>query len=330
MKKWGILILSMLLLSLTGCGKTAELRLGTGGVGGTYYAFGNALAQQLGEEETLSLSVKTTAGSAANLRLLREGFVQLAIVQSDVLSDAVNGTGTFAQAGAYEGYAAVAGLYTEACQIVVPADSDIQTVQDLAGRRVSVGEEESGVRKNAEEILLSHGLSLEMIQPSALSFAEAADALERGEIDAFFCTAGAPTNAVSELAGRRNVRLLSLSEDAVNNLLALGSGYTACTVPALTYPGQTEEVRTVGVKAVLVADAGVSKDSVTAITRYLLEQGEQLRWAAKTALSTEPEYAVQDIPCSFHEGSAAYYSSRGMTVEVAAGGSAGRISAAQD
>ena len=134
MKRWSILALSvLLLLSLAGCGQSSELRLGTGGVGGTYYAFGNALSQQLGEEtEPMALTVKTTAGSAANLRLLREGFLQLAIVQSDTLADAVNGTGAFAQAGSYGGYAAVAGLYAEACQIVVPAASEIQRLYSQA------------------------------------------------------------------------------------------------------------------------------------------------------------------------------------------------------
>lgn len=332
MKRWSILALSVLLiLSLAGCGQSSELRLGTGGVGGTYYAFGNALSQQLGEEsEPVPLTVKTTSGSAANLRLLREGFLQLAIVQSDTLADAVNGTGAFEQAGSYGGYAAVAGLYAEACQIVVPAASDIQTVQDLAGRRVSVGEQESGVLKNAEEILLSHGISLQMIEPSYLSFADSADALERGEIDAFFCTAGAPTTAITELAGHMDVRLLSISPEAQSNLLSLGTGYTACTVPANTYPGQTEDVTTVGIKAVLVADSSVKEEQIAAITRYLLENGEKLDHSVNVTLPAEPEYAVTDIPCSFHAGSAACYAEQGINVEVASGGNNKPISAAQD
>lgn len=333
MKKWSILALSAaLLLSLVGCGqRSAELRLGTGGVGGTYYAFGNALAQQVGEEqESLTLTVKTTAGSAANLRLLREGFLQMAIVQSDTLVDAVSGTGSFESAGAIEGCAAVAGLYTEACQIVVPAASDIRTVRDLAGHRVSVGEEESGVRKNAEEILLSNGISLKMLESADLSFADAADALERGEIDAFFCTAGAPTNAITDLAGRMDIRLLSLSPEAQDNLLSLSSGYTACTVPAGTYSGQTEEVSTVGVKAVLVADSSVDKDKVAAVTRYLLENGDKLRYTANVSFPSDPYFAVEDIPCSFHAGSAEYYAEKGITVEVASGGNNQRVKAAQD
>ncbi len=47
----------------------------------------------------MPVDVKATAGSAANLRLLQQGFLQLAIVQSDTLQDAANGQGDFAETG---------------------------------------------------------------------------------------------------------------------------------------------------------------------------------------------------------------------------------------
>ncbi|MBR4384618.1 MAG: TAXI family TRAP transporter solute-binding subunit, partial [Selenomonadaceae bacterium] len=110
-----------------GCGSQSTnnyLRFGTGGTGGMYYAYGTELAKKISTDgKTRPLDVKTTAGSAANLRLLHEKFLDLAIVQSDTLSNAVNGLGVFAAVGEGSGYAAVAGLYTEACQIVVAKDS---------------------------------------------------------------------------------------------------------------------------------------------------------------------------------------------------------------
>lgn len=334
MKRATVLVLAALLallLGLSGCGSEKTVRFGTGGIGGTYYAYGTALAQMISEEnDKLSFSVKTTAGSAANLRLLKEGFVQLAVVQSDMLSDAVNGEGAFAEAGPYAGYAAIAGLYTEACQIVVAADSDIKSVYDLAGKRVSVGEQESGVLKNAEEILLSYGVSLKMIEPRYLSFADSSSALEKGEIDAFFCTAGAPTNAISELSARKSIRLLPIDELIQNNIMRLYSGYTLCTIPAGTYAGQTEDVQTVGVKAVLVAAADMKADTAEYIARYLLENGGKLRYAVSAASEPDLAYAVGDIPCGFHEGAAKYYASKGVTVDTVSASSGKKVSATQD
>ena len=332
MRRAVAIVLTLLLLcGLAGCRQRDALRFGTGGVGGTYYAYGTALAQLISEEnEQLSFAVKTTAGSAANLRLLKEGFLQLAVVQSDTLSDAVTGTGMFAETGPYGGYSAVAGLYCEACQIVVAADSEIESVYDLAGMRVSVGEHESGVLKNAEEILLSHGISFQMIEPVYLSFADSSAALEKGEIDAFFCTAGAPTNAVSELAGKMNIRLLPIADGVQGNMMKMYDGYTRYIIPANTYAGQTQEVSTIGVKAVLVASSDVKKDTVAYITQFLLENGDKLRYAANVPLETDLGFAVEDIPCGFHEGAAEYYASKGFTVDITSDSTGRKVSAAQD
>ena len=113
-----------------------------------------------------------TAGSQANMRLLKDGFINMGIVQSDVLSEAVNGTGDF-NGNKINNVRAVAALYMESFQIIVAADSDIQTPADLKGKKVSVGEEDSGVAKNAEYILNSVSLETTSgparISPEALS-----------------------------------------------------------------------------------------------------------------------------------------------------------------
>ena len=189
MKLFKLLLFLPLIVLLTGCGgeKSAgsEIRFGTGGTGGMYYAYGTELAKEIQSDgKGVALDVKTTAGSAANLRLLREKFLDVAIVQSDTLSNAVDGTGVFAGVGQGVGYAAVAGLYTEACQIVVPKNSPIMSVNDLVGKKVSIGEQESGVLQNAEQILMAHGLTFDMVEPSYLSFSDAVKAMESGQIDA--------------------------------------------------------------------------------------------------------------------------------------------------
>lgn len=183
MKKWksiAMLLSAALCLALcAGCGSSGtELRLGSGGTGGNYYAYASALGQLVEQQmEGVSVDVKATAGSAANLRLLQDGFLQAGIAQSDTLLDAANGEGVFDSAP-LSGYSAVAGLFMEECQLVVAADSDIYSVSDLYGKRVSLGEEDSGVVRNAEQILLSGSLTPELVQASYLSFADSAAALK--------------------------------------------------------------------------------------------------------------------------------------------------------
>ena len=334
MKIFKLLLLLPIIALCFGCGgensPNQAIRFGTGGTGGMYYAYGSELAKLIqAENNGKSLEVKTTAGSAANLRLLREKFLDIAIVQSDTLSNSINGQGIFATTGPGFGYAAVAGLYTEACQVVVAKDSDIMQISDLVGKRVSVGERESGVIQNAEQILMAHGLTFEMIDTLYMSFVEAADALEEGQIDAFFITAGAPTASIAKLADKKEIRILSVAPDVQNNMMKLYKGYTRCIIPANTYKGQTEDVQTVGVKAVLVASTDFKDAEVAFLAEFVIKNAKNLPHNA-TNDNLTTDYAVEDIPASFHAGAAKFYETQGVKVNVYDGKSGENVKASQD
>ena len=333
MKFLKFLLLLPILALCFGCGSQSandNLRFGTGGVGGMYYAYGTELAKLIkAEDNKRVLDVKNTAGSAANLRLLREQFLDLAIVQSDTLSNAVNGRGIFTATGPGVGYAAVAGLYTEACQIIVAKDSNINEIADLVGKKVSVGERESGVLQNAEQILMSHGLTFEMMDINYMSFTDAAAALERGNIDAFFITAGAPTDSIADLATKKEIKLLSIAPDVQNNMMKLYKGYTRCIIPANTYQGQSEDVQTIGVKAVLVANTDLNDDEVAFLTEFILKNAKNLPHNVSNDI-LDVKYAVEDIPASFHAGAAKFYDAQGVKVNIYSGKSGETVKGSQD
>ncbi|MDD6211714.1 MAG: TAXI family TRAP transporter solute-binding subunit [Clostridiales bacterium] len=313
-----LFLLIAVIVTASGCGTMSdrqELRFGTGGIGGNYYAYGSALSHFLEEDigGNLQINTKSTAGSAANLRLISEDYLQLAIVQSDTLLDAVNGTGVFTD-DSRTGFQALAGLYTESCQIVVSCEAQIECVSDLVGKRISIGEEDSGVCQNAEQILLSNGISLNMLDVQYMSFADSAQAMKNGDLDGFFCTAGAPTTAVSELASSMEIRLLSLDERTIHQLTSLYPCYTNVTIPAGTYPNQTEEIATVGVKAVLIANESLSADLAQAITASVFEHASELQYATGSKLIGDYDYAVTSIPIEFHPGAVQYYENQGITL----------------
>ena len=134
MKKILCILLSLLLVLLNGCSSdTGNIRFGAAGVGGMYYTFANSFTGILSKEnENYSYEVKNTAGSTANIRLLSNHYIDLAIAQADLIQDAYEGTGAF-DGNICKDYSAIAGLYTEACQIVVRADSSIYSLDDLQG-----------------------------------------------------------------------------------------------------------------------------------------------------------------------------------------------------
>ena len=311
-----LLMLSLLTACLSGCGGGSdELRFGTGGVGGVYYAYGNALAPSLEAETGWGVAVKATTGSEANLRLLEDGMADLAIVQSDTLQYAAVGEGSFG-GKILSGFSAVGSLYTEACQIVVTKDSGITSVSDLAGKRVSIGAEDSGVTRNAEHILYANGLSLDKLKVSRQDFAKSAAAMANGDLDAFFCTAGVPTNAVTDLAEKKEIRLLSLDQRTIDQLMGLYNCYALCTIPAGTYRGQDEDVTTLGVRAVLVAADSLDAALVNQITAALFRNNGQIQSAVPVDAALDPEGAVQGVPVPFHFGAAAYYAEHGIQVEA--------------
>ena len=126
----------------------------------------------------------------------------------------------------------------------------------------------------------------------------------------------------------KEIRLLSIAPDIQNNMMKLYKGYTRCTIPANSYPGQAEDISTIGVKAVLVASTDLKDDTVAYLTEFVLKNADKL--PHNTADKLTNEYAVADIPASFHAGAAKFYEAQGVKVNVYSGKSGETIKAGQD
>ena len=317
MKKKLLLITCVLLgmsLILTGCGKGDKVRIGTAGEGGVYYTIGHALADIYEDDYGMNTEAKETAGSAANLRLISDDYLQLALAQSDMVDDAYNGKGSFNGEKALKGYSAVAGLYTEVIQIVVLDSSDIQSPLDLAGKTVSIGEADSGTQSNASQILLAYGLSSDMLTEVHMNYQEATEALRDGDIDALFCTAGVQTTIIEVLAGSIPVRFLPIEDEKADLLMETYGFYNRTEIPAGTYTGQEEAVPALGVESILLASDELSEDTVEKVTEGLFKHADELNEDVPVELNLSEENAVDNITIPFHKGAAAYYKGKGVTV----------------
>ena len=230
MKKFLALILSLaMVFALVACGgeKTDDnqgdanndgdtstpvaINLATGGTSGTYYAVGGVLKTVLDSKLTLStLNVASTGASVANVNMITDGEAQMAILQSDVINYAHEGTGQFE--GAPEDNALwVAGIYNETVQIL--AKPGINTVSDLKGKTICVGDVGSGTEINAWQVLGAAGLTKDDVNAVNGSFQDGVDQLKDGKIDAAFTVAGAPTTAIVDYATTNTLNLVSLSDD---------------------------------------------------------------------------------------------------------------------
>lgn len=287
-------------------GETTKITMGTGGTTGTYYAFGGVIANVInGKNVGVNINVQSTGASKANIYLVNDGEADMAIVQNDVMDYAYNGTDLFAEEGAATEFSTVAALYAEVCQIV--STGDIKSVADLKGKRVSVGDAGSGVEFNARQILEAYGVSFDDIQVNNLGFGDSADALKDGKIDAFFCTAGAPTTAIVELATTNNINLLEIDDEHAKILSDAHPFYTTYPIPGGSYKGVDNDVQTVAVKATIIASPKLSEDVVYNFTKALFDNQGEIASAHAKGEELGLEYAVSGISVPFHPGAEKYF-----------------------
>jgi TRAP transporter TAXI family solute receptor len=310
-----VLLMSVLLVAPAANAQSTRLSIATGGTGGVYYPYGGALASLLSSNlDDTEVTAEVTSASVDNMYLIDSGDADLAFVLGDTAWDAVQGNAPFEQP--INGVA-LATLYNNYTHIVVNSDSGITSVADLAGKRVSVGSPGSGTEVIANRILEVSGIDPESgIEVERLGAAESADAMRDGNIDAFFWSGGLPTAAVTDLGATPNLSISILPHGEVTSLLqeAYGDFYNTATIPAETYPGQTEDIEVVVVPNVLVVSGDMDEEMAYNITRVMFEGQADLAAAHPAANDLTLENAVQNSPIDFHPGAIRYYEEQGITI----------------
>ena len=295
-----------------------RLSIATGGTGGVYYPYGGALANVISDAvEGVEVTAEVTAASVDNMLLIESQDADLAFVLADTAADAAEGRPPFPQPIPAQ---ALATLYNNYTHIVATEGSGIESVADLAGKRVSTGSAGSGTEVIANRLLEAAGLNPDQdIQREQLGASESADALRDGQIDAFFWSGGLPTAAVTDLGASPNVDLKLVPHgDLADDLSAAhGAFYGTATVPAGTYPGQDEDVEVVVVPNVLVVNEAMDEQLAYDIVRAMFENQDDLAAAHPAADDLALETAVQNSPLPFHPGALRYYEEQGISVGAA-------------
>lgn len=311
MKKGFIKVLGVVLASTTilaACGdKGTVVKLATGGNTGTYYSYGTAVGQIVGEKADVSFNIQSTGASKANIQLIDAGEVDMAIVQNDVMDYAYNGSDLFIDDGAVTGFSAMAAVYAEVVQIVANPSSGIKTIADLKGKNVSVGDAGSGVEFNAKQILEAYGITFDDINKQNLSFSASADAYKDSKIDAFFATAGAPTTAIMDLVTSKDILILSIEDDIADKLIESYPFYTVYDIPGGTYTGVDEDIKTLAVKATFIVSNDLDETTVYNMTKALFENKDEITSAHAKGNELSEEYAVSGISIPFHKGAEKYF-----------------------
>lgn len=286
--------------------------LAAGPMGGEYWRFLNSVTRGL--PESAGLQIVATEGSVANAYLIESQKARIGVMQSDVAAAAVTGQGVFAAAGPLSHLRATASLFPEPVHIVVRADSDIERIADLAGRRVALGGLQSGSRHTALRLLAHSG-----VDPAGLvrvEYAGPADALARlaaGELDAVIEVAAAPWQQLQAVLDHAPLRLVGVDAGQAATVTGDLPGLVPLAIPARTYSGQSAAVQTVAATALLVAHNDVADATVEAMLEFLYAAAAQRGGALAARLSKER--ALTGITIPLHDGAQRFFERSSGTVD---------------
>ncbi|WP_339237146.1 TAXI family TRAP transporter solute-binding subunit [Oceanobacillus sp. FSL W7-1281] len=310
------IVLAGLLLAACGSGDDGEsesesesldsniVTIATGGASGPYNIIATTLADIYTNTYDVNSRTQTTGASAENLNLMAEEKVEMAFVMSDALSQALNGEASFSEP--LEGISQIANLYPNVVQIVARADAGIETIEDLTGKRVAVGDQGSGVELNARALLEGHDISYDDLQADYLGYAEAADGLSSGRIDAAFLTSGLPNASLLELSETTDINLVTIDADNITEIAEEHPYFIDFEIPAGTYDNE-EPVPTAAVPNALVVRSDFSEEDVYKLTKTFFESLDTLSNSHQAAEDISLEDAQEGLIAPLHPGAEKYF-----------------------
>jgi TRAP transporter TAXI family solute receptor len=245
--------------------------------------------------------------------LIALGDADLAIALADTVAQAYTGTGTF-EGQQLDMVRGLASLYANMVHIVALESSGITSLEDLRGKRVSIGAPGSGTEVNTEAILVANGISYDDIDEQRLNFNETADALANGDIDAGFWSVGAPTSSILNLATTQDIVIIALSQAELDAAMAADPTFSTTTLPAGSYNGVDEDITVLGIPNVLVVSSDMSDDLAYALTKALFENIAELQAVHPSANETTIPFSMSATPIPMHAGALRYYDEVGAEV----------------
>jgi TRAP transporter TAXI family solute receptor len=257
----------------------------------------------------MNVTAQATGASVENVRLMNKDEVELALVQSDTIDFAYNAKENFKEK--LTKMSVIAVLYPEVIQFAVRGDLDVKSFNDLKGTRVGVGAPGSGTEANFRQLMDIYGLKKDDINAQYLSFAESADQFKDKHIDAFIVVAGVPNSALMDVANTRSIKIMPVEGTMASMLMQKYPFLGAAKIPANTYKGQTAEVTTVAVMAVLIAHPKLDNDTVYKMTKALFENQAELAAGHAKGKELDLRTATKGVSIPFHPGAVKFYKEKG-------------------
>ena len=284
--------------------ETKFVTIATGGASGPYNIIGTSLAEIYAKTFGVNAKTQTTGASVENVNLLTQGKVDMVLALSDVVTNAVEGTEDFKEP--ITNIQQVAVLYPNVIQIVASEKSGIKNIEDLKGKRIAVGDQGSGTEVNARTLLEGFGITSDDVKVDYLGFADAADAMKAGKIEAAFFSSGLPNSSLLELEQGIKLQLVTINQDKLKQIIENKPYFKTFEIPAGTY-GNDAAIPTTAVMNALLIRSDISEEDGYKLTKALFENLDGLKNAHQAANDISLETAQEGMVAPIHPGAKKYY-----------------------
>ena len=290
------------------------MTFGTADTGGSMYPAGAAVSQVwTNNVQGVKCNTQTSTGSFQNCQDVSTGEVDVAVATSDVVLNAYNGTGKFADIGKLDNLRVIGAVYTSVLSGVALKSSGLTYIHDLLGKRVAVGPAASATENATLAAFDAMGIDSSNTSLENLGLGDGADSVGDGILDAAFGFAGLPIGGQLNLAATKEIQVLDMTQEEIDKVLAGNAAYIQTKIPAGTYTGQDNDANTFGVKCLIIVTADMDADLVYDLCKAMNEHTEEL--AAGNALlkdMTDPSFLCTQMPIPLHDGAQKYYSEQGL------------------
>jgi TRAP transporter TAXI family solute receptor len=293
------------------------INVATATTGGAYYPIGNAIAQLWNEKVPgVKASAQATNGTPHNIQLLAKKDAEVAIGQSGVVYQAVNGVGAYKDQGKQPFFSGMTHLYPNVMQWVARRELPVKTLAELKGRRIVPGPQNSATELNSREMLDVVGLDYRTkgdLKADYLDYNQAAEQLKNKQTEVIMIAGGVPTAAVLDVMTTGEGKLLSLPDDYIQKLSAKYPWYFPITIPAGSYRGQDADVRTVAVANMLIVRNDLPEGLVHDLVKTMYDNAGSLAQSHAAMKAFKLEDGLKGITgvVELHPGAARFFKEKG-------------------
>ena len=335
-KSIALLVVFSMLLALSACGEPSEVNdpsnteevvdetddlpqetqdfdwpqfisMGTGSNGGTAFVAGSVICQLLTDNYDTTATAQVTTGAGQSIELVRSGDCELGLADQSACIEALTGQGTFTN-NAYEGLRVICCIYNSYWEQMVTTTSGIQSIEELAGQKCVVGGPNSGTLSSTSKVYAAYGIDVDKdMSPEYVGISAGIELLQNRQAVSITAITPVPFSSFVELATTDYARLIGMTDEAIENMIAADPSFSKGVIPAGTYTNQTEDINTVLVPYLLVCDENADEEMVYQIVKSIYENVEYLKEQNSAFKELDLSTATDAITIELHPGAARFF-----------------------